>query len=363
MNKSLNIINYHKKLYLIQALRGVAALLVVGHHLTTISYEVLNQKLLFGLFNFGYAGVDFFFVLSGFIILFVHYQDIGKKEKVKIFLTKRIVRIYPIYFLITSLVLPIYLMGYGKPYKRNIDVILKSYLLYPQDNYPILNIAWTLSYEVFFYILFSLAILLNPRITKFLLLSWTSILLSFLLIDLTADFRTDNTLISFLFNSRNLEFLLGCLCGFLVKKYNFSNYKFHIFSLGFILFLTFGLYDNFLILNIPPVVTYGLSSFLIVLGAALYDIYKPIKISQFATFLGDASYSIYLTHFVILSAFLILVNKLQIVRFISYPATMLLTALITLLIGCLVFKFIESPLLLVTKKHILNKLQQSNVNT
>ena len=85
-----------KKLEIIQASRGIAALLVVLFHVTELSQQKLNQNFLSGLFAFGGSGVDFFFVLSGFIILFAHRADIGQKKKLKNFVIKRAIRVYPL---------------------------------------------------------------------------------------------------------------------------------------------------------------------------------------------------------------------------------------------------------------------------
>ena len=91
----------HKKLNLLQVYRGIAAVLVVMFHLTDMSAQRLNQVTFFNLFQAGWSGVDYFFVLSGFIMVYVHRSAIGKKDHLKSFLVKRAVRIYPIYWIIT----------------------------------------------------------------------------------------------------------------------------------------------------------------------------------------------------------------------------------------------------------------------
>jgi peptidoglycan/LPS O-acetylase OafA/YrhL len=87
----------HKKLNLLQVYRGIAAVLVVMVHLTIKSAENLNQVAFFNLFQAGWSGVDYFFVLSGFIRVYVYRSAIGKKDQLKSILVKRAVRIYPIY--------------------------------------------------------------------------------------------------------------------------------------------------------------------------------------------------------------------------------------------------------------------------
>ncbi len=84
-----------KNLQLIQALRGIASLLVVLFHCTGSSTEYLQQKFLGNSFLFGGAGVDIFFVLSGFIITYTNINIIPKTGSLTLFLRRRFVRIYP----------------------------------------------------------------------------------------------------------------------------------------------------------------------------------------------------------------------------------------------------------------------------
>ena len=65
-------------------------------------------------FNFGYAGVEFFFVLSGFIMVLVHRRDFGQPSKALVFMRKRVVRIYPIYWLVMAFLLAIYFVSPGR---------------------------------------------------------------------------------------------------------------------------------------------------------------------------------------------------------------------------------------------------------
>src|SRR4028118_2377207 len=114
----------HKKLNLLQVYRGIAAVLVVMFHLTDMSAQRLNQVTFFNLFEAGWSGVDYFFVLSGFIMVYVHRSAIGKKDQLKSFLVKRAVRIYPIYWIVSLIVLVFFLrvpgfannqdLGFGK---------------------------------------------------------------------------------------------------------------------------------------------------------------------------------------------------------------------------------------------------------
>jgi exopolysaccharide production protein ExoZ len=358
-----------KNLYSIQAFRGIAALLVVLYHFTDRSKEYLNKVFCFNIFSFGGSGVDFFFVLSGFIIFYVHKQDLARREKFKEFIIKRFIRIYPIYFVITLAILPIYLFGFGKSYKTDIFVILKSFLLLPQDRgiFPIVNVGWTLSYEALFYVLFSLAILLKPNLIKFILWIWIFGIFTVTIVNCFSNYLIDSTFVNFLFNTRNLEFLLGCwVANFVLlnplKKAN------AITIIGCFLFVCFGLiYSQFnpSLLDrshdiLISVIGFGLSSALIILGSSASDI-KSAKtnVSKIFRELGDASYSIYLTHYSVFTALILISAKIKIFDLVGYPLTVLVILTLTILIGIATYRFVEKPMLNLFRSYFFPKSTKS----
>ena len=132
----------------LQAIRGFAALSVMLFHGGQIIEEHTGYSSLRNLFDLGYLGVDIFFILSGFLIA---YKRITKQETPWAFLSKRIARIYPPYWIATTLLI----LGYSlfpqhdQPYKSDGNIIFGSFLLLPQPRY-IIGVAWTLYYEMVF---------------------------------------------------------------------------------------------------------------------------------------------------------------------------------------------------------------------
>jgi len=133
----------HKKLNLLQVYRGIAAVLVVMFNLNDMSAQRLNQVTFFNLFQAGWSGVDYFFVLSGFIMVYVHRSASGKKKQLKSFLVKRAVRIYPIYWIITLIVLCFFLVitGFANNKDLTLGKVIVSLLLIPQNDKPILDVG------------------------------------------------------------------------------------------------------------------------------------------------------------------------------------------------------------------------------
>src|SRR4051794_15071476 len=110
----------------LQACRAMAAILVVLYH---TSHGIFRLDKYFGhkpfghVFDFGFAGVDFFFVLSGFIMMHVHGRDIGQPRAFASYLWKRFSRIYPAYWIVFAAILPVYFLvpSFGLGHERDAD--------------------------------------------------------------------------------------------------------------------------------------------------------------------------------------------------------------------------------------------------
>jgi peptidoglycan/LPS O-acetylase OafA/YrhL len=157
----------------IQALRALAAFMVAVHHVQPDAMVLARQAGLSFERNDWLpwmAGVDIFFVVSGFIM--VHASDalFGRPGAPTLFLQRRLVRIVPLYWAATSLFL---MMGLLVPALLNsgapsLGQIAASYLFWPAAStqgvvQPVYSLGWTLNYEMLFYGLFAAALLLPRR--------------------------------------------------------------------------------------------------------------------------------------------------------------------------------------------------------
>jgi exopolysaccharide production protein ExoZ len=139
----------HVRLDCVQLLRAVAAVAVVTHHIR--------------LFGNGAWGVDLFFVISGFIMCYVT-EDSGRH-----FFAKRIIRIVPLYWGGTLAVFCVALFFPSLLDHTTADFVdlLKSLFFIPfkkgHNTVPVLFLGWTLNYEMFFYVVFSLSMALNHK--------------------------------------------------------------------------------------------------------------------------------------------------------------------------------------------------------
>ena len=315
-------------------------------HATVISKAYLNYDLMRGKFLFGYSGVDFFFVLSGFIICWAHRSDLGHPPALRPYLRKRFIRIYPVYWVVVIALLPIY---FGLPHQLS-DwlVLLKSFLLLPQANNPLVTVAWSLSSELFFYGLFGLAIYLPWRRIRPLLMLWLLVTAVVYLLKLLTDGGLKLPPLSgFVFSPYNLEFAMGCVVAYLagsVRAYAGP----WLAVPGLALFLICGFAENFLQSQFGrqhSIVAYGLASMLIVWGAVLWEQRKRRMLPAFLLLIGDASYSIYLTHYALLDLLIRGSIALGIVGWMR-PSMIIVSAILTALsIGVLFYLFLEKPLL------------------
>jgi len=159
----------------IEGARGIAASLVVFYHAARHLKADTGIAPLNGVAQFGHAGVDFFFVLSGFIIYFVHNKDIGKSAGLGRYLERRFTRIFPLYWFVLMLMLCLTTLSVHRS-MPSVSFILQSMTLLPHVGEPILGVAWTLQHEIIFYLLFSIAII-NTQAGIFIFFIWLILIL------------------------------------------------------------------------------------------------------------------------------------------------------------------------------------------
>jgi peptidoglycan/LPS O-acetylase OafA/YrhL len=207
------------RLTLLEWGRGIASILVVLHHATLDAPSFYQYQPFQNFFYFGMAGVDFFFVLSGFIIYYIHSEDNRRFSNIKIYILKRVIRVYPLFLLISFILLLSYIYLESSSQRTNLSnlsFLVNSFLLLPSSTPPLLTVSWTLVHEMFFYMLF-IIIIINKRVGLYLLLLWGLIVLFLNLNYFQLDFP-----ISFYFNIHNIEFILGVSIAFILKNSLFS---------------------------------------------------------------------------------------------------------------------------------------------
>ena len=144
----------------IEAARGVAATLVIFYPTSRHIDLAFHAPILRAVFQFGHSGVDLFFVISGFIIYYVHFQDVGRPDRLLHYAGRRFSRIMPTYWV--ALAVTLLMISLGSHPEPGIGTLLSQSVFLPSGVPMILGVAWTLNYEATFYVLFAALIANRP---------------------------------------------------------------------------------------------------------------------------------------------------------------------------------------------------------
>jgi peptidoglycan/LPS O-acetylase OafA/YrhL len=320
--------------------RGVAACLVALYHggrMLMLPQYVGHGTWVKSLFTFGNAGVDFFFVLSGFIIFHVHRRDIGHPGRVGHYLWRRVTRIYPMYWVVTALVILMLLL------KRDWATlapghVVTSLLMLPYPVEPLLGVGWTLTHEVLFYAVFAVLIL-SRRIGMLLVLAW----LGLTAVALAAP--SGLILVQFLADPFHLEFLFGALAALAFSRSR-SRLAGRVALIGVALFLATGaLVDLGRLTGNEPLcrILFGGASALVLYGVSVSEREGWLRIPRWAAFLGAASYSIYLVHTLFIGFAARILFKIPLAHDLPNLSTLLAVG-VAIAAGCLAYRLVEWPL-------------------
>ena len=325
-------VGLQNKIDSIQVLRFFAAFSVMMVHLPV--------------FEFGIWGVDIFFVISGFIMMYV------TENNEKFFLLKRIFRIVPLYWILTLGVfaLAIFVPDVLNNTTANIVHLIKSLFFIPFDkngtgHFPILFLGWTLNFEVIFYFLFSLSLVFFKENR---MIACSIFIIIFLVFN--KIFSEKNFIFETYANDIFIEFIFGMMLFTIWKKYknkistNLSN---HFICLAILLVSIFILnYYNF-----SRSVSYGLPSLIL----AVYFLFflNHLKFPKILVSLGDASYCIYLLHPYVIQFFykILEINEYDIIIELVFT---LIISIIVFIVSLLIYKFIEFPINGSLRKKFIN---------
>ena len=315
----------------LQLLRFLAALSVVFFHIP--------------IFKGSSIGVDVFFIISGFIIPFILEKNTNN------FFLKRIIRILPLYWLLTILLFlsKILFPNVFTYIDVNLEDLLKSLFFIPiyseLENriiYPIIMVGWTLNYEMFFYFLVSISLIINKK--NYLYLVFVNIVILFLLGNL---YQEKNYFFLYISNSIILEFALGIIVYIIYRKYNLFNNIYKVLVTLILIYFSFILFSN----NEIRVLSHGLPAFFIVLF--FLQINRFFTKNNLINFLGLISYALYLIHPYFLSLnekIIIYFEFKQILIYFSY----IIYLIIVIVASYFIYIFIEKNIISYLKKKLIN---------
>jgi exopolysaccharide production protein ExoZ len=347
ITKMANALSQRKKFYLIQMLRGLACMFVVLMHTTYHFSKAFNQDFLLSIFKFGAAGVDIFFVISGFIIAYTNLNYLNDPREIGGFVKKRIIRIYPIYWILIILFLTLQLLlphFYKNPFVFTPASTLSTCLLLP-GHIMINGVSWTLTNELFFYFLFLVAFLLPKKKHLIYILSAYFI---FLLVAWEAGAVTTNEYLNLFISPMNIEFFLGVFVVVLINKFP-KAWIIPILITGVAWFTLSAIMSDRNISisqeNYNRVWLFGMPSFLIILSLVGYELHFKTNVPKVLITLGDASYSIYLFHLPVVVAGYGILGKLHTRQHALLTVFIFLLVIAVTYLGVIIHQKIEKPLI------------------
>ncbi len=287
------------KLATLEALRGAAALLVLGDHaLTSAAAEPsLGLTLPPGTGLPGNVGVEFFFVLSGFVMVMLHARDMGRATRVPAFLWRRACRIYPLFWIVGAFFVW-RLRGWPALTAPN---LLNWFSLAPVAPPAVLPnlviVAWTLRQEVAFYLMFALAML--PGMARPVLLLWVAGLVlgpTREAWDWAGPFADT---FGYAFAPFAWEFLAGMLAAFAFARLRLSRAQAAALVAAGVALACWRLaVDGPRYGPLDARLAYALAFGSIILGLATLERADVLRPGRWALALGALSYPLYLTHIV-----------------------------------------------------------------
>ena len=322
----------------VQFLRFFAAMLVVITHATGAIAERMLDLGPGQYWKSGLAGVDIFFVISGFVMAVSSKKLVGQPDAWKIFLTKRIVRIVPLYWIATSAkILAAFAFAKHAIHSRlDLSYLLACYFFIPALNadnevLPILTVGWTLTYEMFFYLVFALALALKVLPFRF-------VIAVFSVLACIGLFREpDWAPITVLASPIILEFAFGMGIAYLYMSGRSISPAVSALAIllgGFLLFIPESLPFKW------RFIFWGIPAALIVGGFVFSEKWLGARLPAILTKLGDSSYSLYLFHPFAIPLIVVLMLKLG----LDNPVFTLLVCIgVSLIVGVASYKIVELP--------------------
>ena len=369
--------HFPTKLISLQMLRGIAAFLVLVLHaaraqefrLAELGVDMSEYDVLKRGYEFGGSGVDLFFVLSGFVLVYITRDYKRSTANQGKFLWSRLTRIYSLWWVYVSLMALYFVVSYGmlapddraSSFGGSVIYYLKSLSLYPSEAVLMIGQGWTLTFEIYFYLIFT-AILFLPR--KFMapaLCVWAAIMLA-ISTQYIHVFYTES-ISQLVLSILALEFIAGALAAWLVTtRKPIAPKAILALSLALIATIFIGKISGSDPLKMNRVALYTLPFAGLVYSLSQLEIRAKLRVPKSLAVLGDWSYSLYLGHTLVILAVMRIADTLApflpALFQIGHPGWLDNIVVFTIcIIGSLIaagisYRFIERPLLNVSRKVI-----------
>ncbi len=342
-----------RQLAILQIYRGIAATLVVLYHLTWWGGFPIFLALPYwlpgiptwkggGFFLFGHSGVDFFFTLSGFVMVWGYGHDAGNWRGLWPFLKARFTRIYPTYWVVFALTLGYHLWqpGVQPDAFASQAALLRGFWLVGNGPWHVPP-AGTLPYELALYAFYAFSFVLGSVGFAIAALAWA--------VAIVAQWTRWHIFMTapILLSPQMLEFLLGALTAGLVRRFH-PRLSGRWLAAAVAAYLVLAVVDDVNVIrgDHESVLTFALPyAILIFLGVA-WELNGARRFPRLLDVLGQASFSIYLTHYYLIWEINGKLFQFPVVaQTIGYDGQRVVALALVLAIGVLFWALVERPLL------------------
>lgn len=339
------------KLNSLQAFRCLGLAGVVIGHMTFAEEKYAGFSLLpVAIKDFNQLFIDWFFVVSGFIMVMVSRGRFQVSREILKFAYARVARIYPpywVYFFITLavfLIMPAWVnSGHNEPN------LWKSFFLIPDKNLPLVIVAWSLIFEMWFYLVFTSLMFCSERYLPWILAAWAVLIIC---ANLLLDISNLNPFLRLILHPYAIEFVLGSM----IALFYFSPSSERVsnrLALGMLLFVPLVgvplgyMYGLFRGEGLVRVFSLGCLFGLLTMGATLLERRGKLEVPGFMVAIGDSSYTTYLSHLLVLGV----VGKLWVLLGPTTPSLfghivfLVMMFAAVMIYGLVGFKLVEEPLM------------------
>ncbi|HXR02705.1 MAG TPA: acyltransferase [Pseudomonas sp.] len=293
-----------ERIYSLQGLRGLAVLGVVLFHMSAVEHKYAGGDILLPpLVDFFQLGVDLFFIISGFVMVIVSRGRFQSCAESKRFVFNRVSRIYPTYWLYYLLTLAVVLVQPGMVNSSHgSSNLLMSLLLLPNDRVLLVMVAWSLLFELWFYLVFTGLMAFREHWLPAFLAGWAVILL---LLNSLADWQGYNSALKIMLHPYALEFIAGVALALLFYSRHSTRIATPAICAALLAALLPGigligyyrLFDEQGMLRMVAVAAvFGT----LIFGLALLERRRHLRMPAFLVAVGDMSYTVYLSHLLVL---------------------------------------------------------------
>ncbi len=223
------------------------------------------------------------------------------------FLWGRLTRIYPTYWFYFFLTFAIFLIkpNWVNSTQGNQFQFLSSFLLLPGNQLPLVMVAWSLIHELWFYMVFAVLLRFHERLLLPSLLLWGAIVTIVNLLFTVTGFSAGARIV---FHPYSLEFIIGALVAVYISRERASKFSARIAVLIITFVLSVGLPAIYVFNLLQPERTLRMSVIIgmlygfLVLSVVMLEKLDTFALPKFLQFIGDVSYTVYLSHILVLSA-------------------------------------------------------------